>query len=431
MIYTIPNSQQIQKIELKQLKLWTENPRDPFDVNASDEEIISLAFTRHNKKWNLKKLAREMGHYFDFSELPTVVFKRGKPIVYDGNRRVILAKIKHRLVGSYDIDINSLPEFPLQMPCNVCEESIALNNVYRKHRDSGSWDPLERDIFAHKFMGELKSDFVLFDENTGNMVTNNVHLNQRFVKEEVLNRTSLNNLGFDFIGGKLVSKYDQVESRSILDDLSSKVKEKKISTRNKRKDVYSALDPKFKKIIDANIDCDYTEVCIHERDDLEMKHSVGQKMRQQRRQPKRLKELFGGKLYLRYGAVNDLYRDIRDLYMFYCESEKNPNKSKRLSNTFPALIRMSLRLLCETASREYAASKNIEEFIKFFWKEARSNLDKDSLTLLANNQVSKDSIMQLLHTGAHNYSSSANIQQTIAISIIVGAILDVVYGKES
>jgi len=177
--------QEIQILKLKDLVLWTENPRDPIDENATDQDIVDKALEDKYSKWSLPKLAKDMGDHYDFSELPTVVFHGEKPVVYDGNRRIILGKIKHGLVsvdGKEKIDI---PEIPVAIPCNVCAKGIALKNVYRKHSDSGSWHPLERDIFLHKFMGEKKSTFLIIEENTG-LITAHPHLNQRFVKDEIL-----------------------------------------------------------------------------------------------------------------------------------------------------------------------------------------------------------------------------------------------------
>lgn len=39
------------------------------------------------------------------------------------------------------------------------------------------------------------------------------------------------------------------------------------------------------------------------------------------------------------------------------------------------------------------------------------------------------SMLQLLHTGAHNYKTTPNVEQTIAISIILGAMLMITHKK--
>ena len=87
-------SQEVKNIKIKDLVLWTENPRDPIDEKATDQDIVDIALTTRTSKWELSKLAKEMGAYFDLSEIPTVVYHDKIPVVYDGNRRVILAKIK-------------------------------------------------------------------------------------------------------------------------------------------------------------------------------------------------------------------------------------------------------------------------------------------------------------------------------------------------
>ncbi len=180
--------QEVKSIKIKDLVLWTENPRDPIDVNASDQDIVDRALGAEATKWNISKLARAMGKRYDFSELPTVVYHTGKPIVYDGNRRVILGKIKHGLVKASGFNPGLIPDFfPADIPCNVCVKEIALENVYRKHAGTGSWDPLERDMFLHKFMGHPKSPFLLIEESTG-LIGANKHLNKGFVKDEIFKR---------------------------------------------------------------------------------------------------------------------------------------------------------------------------------------------------------------------------------------------------
>ena len=83
--------QEIKYIKVEHLNLWSENPRDPIDGNLSDFEIINRAIN-DDKDWNLQKLIIDMGSYYDLSELPTVVLKNGKFIVYDGNRRIAILK---------------------------------------------------------------------------------------------------------------------------------------------------------------------------------------------------------------------------------------------------------------------------------------------------------------------------------------------------
>jgi hypothetical protein len=408
-------SQEVKTINIKDLVLWTENPRDPIGANATDQEVADRALADSLSKWTLPKLAKEMGGYYDFSELPTVVYHGKKPIVYDGNRRIILAKIKHGYVKIPKGTKIDLPDIPEEIPCNVCSRKIALNNVLRKHSDSGTWQPLERDIFLYKFMGQEKSPFLILEEDTG-IISANHHLNKRFVKEEIFRGDVLNTLGFSIRYGKLNSVHSDAEATTILDDISEKVKNNKISTRENRGKVIEVLDPSSQQLIELN-----KNKKAH-RSNISFGPAVKpKKLLQTRRTSKKLSELFGGKLYLVLGDVSNLYRDIDDLYSFYL------SKKDELSQTFPGLIRMSLRLLCETAAK--SKNKKLEDFLKDNFAEAKKNLDQDIKTTLANHNVREESIVQLLHTGAHNYQSSNNIEQTIAISIILGAILTLTHGK--
>ena len=119
--------------------------------------------------------------------------------------------------------------------------------------------------------------------------------------------------------------------------------------------------------------------------------------------------------------MNNLQRDIADLYEYY---QKN---SQNLSDNFPSLIRMALRLLCETAAKEKTNGSLKRYFTKYF-DTAKSTLDPNEKTTISNHEVKKAKIVQLLQTGAHNYTASNNIEQTVAMSIIIGAVLTLTHG---
>lgn len=412
-------SQEVKLINIKDLVLWTENPREPINPHAKDQDIVNKALEDRASKWTLSKLAKEMGEFYDFSELPTVVYHDKKPVVYDGNRRMILAKLKHGLVEYNGYSAMDIPEIPIQIPCNVCTEDVALKNVYRKHSESGSWQPLERDMFLNKFMKERKSAFLIIEENT-HLISNNPHLNQRFVKEEILRDDLLQEMGFDTKSNKLISVHSEEDAIKIFHDISQKVKEKTISTRNNRGRILDILDKSTKKIISSNKSNHYQTLKLDTS--LVSFDKIEKTPRQTRRTAAKNTEIFGGKLILRVGDINSLYRDIEDLYNYYLENKK------QLSELFPSLIRMSLRLLCEAAAKD--TKTNLDGFINKNFSKAKGNLSKEYKTTLSNQNVTESSMIQLLHTGAHNYSSSTNIEQTIAMSIIIGEILKITHEKK-
>ncbi|MEX0905358.1 MAG: hypothetical protein WD604_10415 [Balneolaceae bacterium] len=410
--------QKVEYLKIEDLVLWTENPRDPVDESAKDQEIVDKALDDKRAKWSLSKLAKEMGDYYDFSEIPTVVYKKGKPVVYDGNRRIILGKIKYDLVKASGSEKIKIPDFPREIPCNVCVEEIALKNVYRKHADSGSWDPLERDIFVDKFLKQGKSLFLALDEETG-MISSNQHLNQGFVKKEILNKENLTRLGFKIDSNhKLTSVHTDNEAEQIFSDIAKKVKKKEISTRKNRGKVLEVLEPTSRIIIDQNKNKNFKSTSVKFTGDAESKKH---KKRRSKRVNTKNKELFGGKLYLSIGVVSNIYRDITDLYNFYVSNKKT------LSDRFPSLIRMSLRLIAETAAD--GVETRFDDYLKNNFDSAKKGLDNEIKTTLHSQNITKDSIVPLLHNGAHNYETASNMEQTIALSIILGKILTKTHGQ--
>ena len=187
--------QKVKYIPVEDLVLWTENPRDPISAKNRNVSIIKRAIEDIDKKWQLKKLAKEMGARYDYSELPTVVYKDEIPIVYDGNRRVIIAMLMLGIYPEFRDCKFKMPQCPNSLPCNVASKDIALDSVWRKHADTGSWDPIARDIFRNKFRGQPKSVFLQLDEILGGAIAKSSSLNQRFVGEEVLTNPRLKDIG--------------------------------------------------------------------------------------------------------------------------------------------------------------------------------------------------------------------------------------------
>lgn len=411
-------SQKIQEISLSSLVLWTENPRDPIDAHATDQDVIDRAMLDKEQKWDLLKLAVSMGEDYDYSELPTVVFHGKIPIVYDGNRRVALGKMKAGLVNSGSFDISKIPSYPDPIPCNVCDQKTALNNVLRKHAESGSWRPLERDIFLNKYMGKEKSIFLVLDEATG-LIRNNIHLNQRFVKEEIFREDILKSLGIEVVGDSIRSKHDAEQTIDIFEDISSKIRDKVISTRKKRGDVYDILNGDSKDLIDKNKKKPFSDIKI------KLSGSSDASPKKERK-TKRVKNdgvlLFGGDLFLKPGEVNNLYRDISDLHQYFLKNKE------RLSATFPSMIRMSLRLLCEAAGNDLGLK--LESYVRNNFSSAKSELSQDMKTALSSSSVKENNIVELLHVGAHSYTTSKDLNQTLILSVIIGRIISLSHGKK-
>ena len=75
--------------------------------------------------------------------------------------------------------------------------------------------------------------------------------------------------------------------------------------------------------------------------------------------------VFGGKLSLKTGHVNNLYRDVESLHGFY-QTERN-----RLSADFIVIIRMSLRMLAETAAKDM--KKDLKDYLAEHFDAAKKS----------------------------------------------------------
>ncbi len=63
------------------------------------------------------------------------------------------------------------------------------------------------------------------------------------------------------------------------------------------------------------------------------------------------------------------------------------------------------------------------------FKAAKATLSSDAKTTLNTQNVSESTITPLLHIGAHNYRAGNNLEQTVAVSVILGALLQITHGK--
>ena len=416
-------NQDIQKIKISDLNLWSENPRDPVNTEENDLDIIKRAFT-HDKKWNIKQLIKKMGLHYDFSELPTVVLENKKFIVYDGNRRIVIIKLLQNPEWAVKCGVKLVNTQKLQalknlleIPCNVCDRDTAITNIERKHITNGTWKQLERDYFEHNFRFKEKSVFLKFEEATG-LISSNPELNENIMKRNILTERNLQEVGFGFDqSGNMTSVYDSKTMGEILEKIVDFKKKKIISSRtdyNIKKGLEKApnIYAKLRKFSQKN-----AKIVIYDKKGTPEANKTN-------RQGRKEDMLFGENLLLKKGKVNDIYRDVDELYRYY-----QKNKAK-LSVTFPSLVRMALRLLIESASGG-EDSENTNEYIKTHFKDAREKLSKDEKTTLHTQSIESDSkLISLLHIGAHNYSSSSNMDQTMAMSIILGKILTKTHGRK-
>jgi len=416
--------QEIKIIKVSDLHLWSENPRDPIEVTSSDFDIIKRAIDENPKMWNLDKLITEMGNHYDFSEIPTVVFIEGKPTVFDGNRRVAVLKylqnkeLYSSLTGKlfFNDGPKELREL-VEIPCNVCNKVTALTNIERKHINNGSWGTLQRDYFLHQHRGQPKSLFLILEEQLG-LISTFPSLNQGFVKGEVLTENNLKEIGFSREGEKIITNYeDEQQSKEIFENVNSLIEEKKITTRKNRGKLKQTLFeefPKNRKIITAFDKAKSKNVIKHKFD--------SDKNKTERRTPitKQQDILFGKKLILKKGPVNDLYCGICTIYERFEGQE----------NILP-IIAISLRLLLDTAARAYFITMNDNKEVekdsayKKFLKEAKKSLKKQQENSISLNnewlsdQRNLDAVLGKYAHGSITYKHGDILKDSVIIADIL------------
>lgn len=442
------DKQKVKELSIARLVLWSENPRDPLPdrkIGRENDRIIRRAIEDVDKSWKLLSLLKTMGEMYDSSDLPIVVMKDGHPIVYDGNRRVILAMIKHnekylkllsssarRKLEGFDVD--------KKLYCDVCTEATALKLIMRKHADSGSWKPIQQGLFRMKYMEESPSILLLINSLTDGAIESSQMLNQRFVEEEVFTKSRLESLGISVEGDSIKSAYTKDELVGILRDIFKLIEKGDISTRKRAAlgKLPSSLSERSQALCSSKKDQPrvYTEKYVPIEPAPIEEGAREEKTVPKKRTPRsKMYEtpLFGGPLSLKDSPVNNLYREVEALDKLITK-----NVGKGLTEDAYVVIRMALRLLCETAWKDLK-KEGLEQYLKDYFKAAKAKLSKGEKTLSSKNLSEEDpkslethkQLLSLLNDSAHTYDESTrNYKQTVAMSVMVGAILSCSHGKE-
>lgn len=451
------DKQKVKELSISRLVLWSENPRDPLPdrkIGRENDRIIRRAIEDVDKSWKLLSLLKTMGEMYDSSDLPIVVMKDGHPIVYDGNRRVILAMIKHnekylkllpssarRKLEGFDVD--------KKLYCDVCTEATALKLIIRKHADSGSWKPIQQGLFRMRYMGESPSILLQINSLTDGAIEKSKMLNQRFVEEEVFIKGHLESLGISVEGDSIKSAYTKEELVSILRDIFKLIEERDISTRKRPAlgKLPSSLSERSQALCSSKKDQPrvYTEKYVP-IEPAPIEEGAREEKTVPKKRTRRVEEdetpLFGKVLCLRSGSVNNLYKEIEELDLLISKSikksEKNKSQRKGVTVNAHVVTRMALRLLCETALKDLGMNK-LAEYLSEYFEEARKSLSGKERKFLSHNLSKVDpkaahnheQLLSLLQDSAHTYDESArNYKQTIAMSVLVGAILSCSHGKQ-
>lgn len=440
-------------VDVGALELDLQNPRLPKHVR--DQNDITQVRNYLLNKEDVLRIARNIAHNgYHRSAVAIVCKENGRTIVLDGNRRLAacqlllkpelatnardkkeleelnkitdkqgLKKVKIAIAPSrkeaekeiWDIHVNQLLK---------SWQVLQKLRMYRNLIDSGEYDidsaSAEYGVTSTQFKKELEKLF-FYEQILEQIRTEKDEeelLKSGFNK---IDRLILSTNGKKLLDYSTNNKGDvtftnRAESDKKLKQLAPYITDpQKVPAQATQEwlveNVFSKIDPSFtagKKSIGG------------EKKDVEPATPAHQ--RKTAREKNKTQALFGQDLVLKKGDTNNIYMDVLDLHGFYT---KNVGK---LSKNFPALIRMSLRLLVESAAPK---TKGIADYVSANFENAKKQLTQDQKTTLANNSISgAKSLIQLLQSGAHNYANSANFEQTVAMSIIIGAMLNITHKKK-
>lgn len=450
-------------IKISEIQLDQENPRFP-PVSNQREAIQTMLRDQGIK---IITLASDIYHNGLNPSSKLILFKDGKKYIDgDGNRRVTALKILEtpslsdsdpKIRKRIDAILKTSGAIPSEVSCVVFESRekakhwISINHSGPQDgKGQISWDSEQKNRFEGNFTIGLQA-LDLLDHNhlisaADKSRVNKTTLDRLLSYKKVKEKLAISKSGGHFLFGhtdnlkKVVlalrdEKVDVVYTAAkgvafvdrILVGSSSNFSPKNNQSDNSRfdEDVSSGVQP---NLVDddspGSQQASESDQTVESQQELvNVNPNYDETLTRSRRKKREELAVFGGPLSLKTGHINNLYRDIEQLYKIY------KNKSLTFSEDFIVIFRMSLRMLAETAARE--SKKDLKNYLNENFDQARCDLNQDMRTSLSNQSVEKGKIVQLFQTGAHDYTNSRNEEQAVALSVILGAILRITHGKKS
>lgn len=412
-------------VKVTDIHLDQENPRFP-PVNSQREAIDAMLA---DKKTNIVTLALDIYQNGLNPSSRLILFKSGSHFVDgDGNRRLTALKILEtpsladsfpKLRKRIDAILKRPGSVPAEVGCvvfsdrNTARHWISINHGGEQDgRGHIDWNPEQKDRFERKPSIGLEALDLL--THKGLITTddkarvNKSTLDRLLSYKEVKSNLSISKKGDHFAFGNA----DHL--RKVVLSLRGKAVDEVYTATKGNKFVQEAIASPGTAPADTGGN---STAGSGNPPNGEPGHGS-----RSRRIKKPSLPIFGGKLSLKTGHVNNLYRDVESLHDFY-QTERS-----RLSADFIVIIRMSLRMLAETAAKD--TKNDLKDYLTEHFDAAKKYLDQNAKTTLSNQSVNKNSIVKLFHTGAHDYHNSKNEEQAFALSIILGAMLILSHGKQ-
>ena len=429
-------------IKVTDLHLDRQNPRFP-PVNSQREAIDAILKDQGEK---IVVLALDIYKYGLNPSVKLIIFKEGENFVDgDGNRRLTALKLLEtpsladkfpKIRKKIDVILKQPGAVPAEVGCvvfssrNAARHWISINHGGEQEgRGQITWDAEQKDRFERNPSIGLEAL---------DLLTNMGYITAK--DKSKINKSTLDRL-LSYKDVKSILSISKKNNRFVFGDIGY-LRKTILQLKGVTVDqVYTAeKGNKFIKEAVAFTEAlplesaevlplestDAHPLDVGEKFTADTENSPNEEFSQgsrTRRVKKPSLSFFGGKLSLEKGHVNNLYRDIESLFDFHQEERS------RLSLDFIVIIRMSLRMLAETAAKEVGVI--LKKYLTDSFDMAKTSLNQNERTTLSNQNVTKDSIVQLFQTGAHDYHNSKNEEQALALSIVLGAILERSHGRKS
>lgn len=450
-----------EKISLEDLSLWDENARfsDKY-FNRDEKELI--AHFCNIKNFEIQKFSREIVKDLDLPQMEKLIIYREdrRNIVLEGNRRVAVYKLLNNPGLAPNDTLRKFFEehknkttvrgdflFDCIVTSEISEGHRYIERKHLRRNNEVAWGTQERANYkVRRGSATQKEKFktaiakIVRELDLPEELKENI-LGPRFVTTfwRIIDSSvawekygfSVNKNGDLEIKDKSFPKHLRIIIWNILqkeDFGGNKIDSRSLNT-NKEKTEYldSISSEDFRKVSD--------EVGEHTKKNLFGKESV-----ELPKAPVNLRKtpitshkdvIFGRKLVLRTGSINDLYRAVDLIY------EQNKSNEKNLSTVFP-ILGMSLRLILEVGAKEYykehdphKAGDFFEDFLKLAkleFKNTNNEKHVNYLSLTTDWLSGKYNVEGVLHNWAHG-KLPTNKSEVLKTSQIVGDILTIFFSK--
>lgn len=420
-------SYEFENVKIADIRLDQENPRF-LPVSTERDAIQSMLEEQGDK---LYILAKDIAHYGLDPSKRLILFKEKKQYIDgDGNRRVTVLKIletpdlikTHKLHAKFKKLSQNRSTIIDSAECVVFPSRTAIKHWLEINhggeldgRGQVRWNSAQKERFnGSKSTGLLAKETLLEqglisdDEFDSVNVTTLTRLldsspGKKAISIEKKNgHVSFNNMG------SLLTVFNNLKGKSV-------------------KEVYH--DDDRKKFLQSSLGSPEANPTVESEEDVCTETQTKKNAtRITQRVKKGSRPIFGETLFLKAGQINNVYRDICDIY----EMSKGSDRCVEI-------LGFSMRLILDIAAHEYF-EKNpkgdqqkdavYKDYLKLIKKVSSTQISKNTLAVdkIINNLIEEENVEALLAKLAHG-SIQVSMDTILNLSFIIGPILKIHFSK--